>query len=233
MKKTILTLFICLSCIMIASAHVETPHVVDTLAKRVINGLEVIPIRKTYEGGTIFWKLRVSDFDSHFQKFESKYPGGIDFSIKSSETAEAIGEWQDHVWETAVPEAIKALEGFNITLFIDKEGQVFTADFSMKDEEFQKLKTLPKNTLKNLYQNLMKEKCETIKDIEFHYLDLNSEAGRITSWAACGSKGLGKEYITIGLSWYVYHIYGTCRPLPYEELKKIEEKMREREESAR
>ena len=132
----------------------------------------------------------------------------MDFSLESSETAEAIGEWQDHVWETAVPEAIKALEGFNITLFIDREGQVFTADFSMKDEEFQKLKTFPENTLKDLYQNLIKEKCETIKDIEFHYLDLNSEFGRITSWAACGSKGLGKEYITIDLFWYVYHVRG-------------------------
>ena len=208
MKKIILALYVCLSCIMIANARQETPSVVDTLAKRVINGLEVIPIRKTYEGGTIFWKLRVSDFDSHFQKFESKYPGEMNFSLESSETAEAIGEWQDHVWETAVTEAIKALEGFNITLFIDKEGQVFTADFSMKDEEFQKLKTLPENTLKDLYQNLIKEKCETIKDIEFHYLDLNSEFGRITSWAACGSKGLGKEYITIDLFWYVYHVRG-------------------------
>ena len=86
----------------------------------------------------------------------------------------------------------------------------------MKDEIFQKLKTLPENTLKNLYQNLIKEKCETIKDIEFCYLDLNTEFGRITSWAACGSKGLGKEYITTTLGWYVYYL-----------------KMREREKSAK
>ena len=192
---------------MIANAQ-WTPYVVDTLPQRIINGLEVIPIKKTYESGGVYWRLRTSDLKDNLLRFESKYPGEMNFSLESSETAEAIGEWQDHVWETAVPEAIKALEGFNITLFIDKEGQVFTADFSMKDEEFQKLKTLPENTLKDLYQNLIKEKCETIKDIEFHYLDLNSEFGRITSWAACGSKGLGKEYITIDLFWYVYHVRG-------------------------
>lgn len=231
MKKTILTLFVCLSCIMIANARQETPSVIDTLAKRVINGLEVIPIRTTYEGGTIFWKLRVSDFDKHFQKFESNYPGAIDFSLESRETAGAIGDWKDYVWRTAIPEAIKALEGINIMLFVDKEGHVFTADFSMKDEVFQKLNTLPENTLKNLYQNLIKENCETIKDIEFHSLDTDSESGRILSWAVCGSKGIGKEYITISLYWYVYYVYGTCKPLPYEELKKIDEKMQEREKS--
>ena len=76
MKRSILTLFVCLACIMLANARWKTPPVIDTLAKRVINGLEVIPIRTTYPEKT-FWKLRVSDFDKHFQKFESKYPGGL------------------------------------------------------------------------------------------------------------------------------------------------------------
>ena len=60
MKKIILTLYVCLSCIMIANAR-WNPSVVDTLPKRVINGLEVILIRETYESGNIFWTLRVSD----------------------------------------------------------------------------------------------------------------------------------------------------------------------------
>ena len=47
MKKIILTLFICLSCIIVANARLY-PHVVDTLLKRVVNGLEVIPVRTTY-----------------------------------------------------------------------------------------------------------------------------------------------------------------------------------------
>lgn len=44
MKKIILTLFVCLSCIMVANA--EYPHVVDTLPKRIVNGLEIIPVKK-------------------------------------------------------------------------------------------------------------------------------------------------------------------------------------------
>ena len=216
MKKIILILFVYLSCIMIASAHVETPHVVDTLAKRVINGLEVIPIKKTYEGETIVWKLRVSDFDLHFQKFESKYPGMINFSLESREMAESIEDWQDHVWKTAVPETIKTLKGIDIMLFVDKEGQVFTADFSMKDEVFQKLNTLPENTLKDLYHNLIKEKCNLIKDIEFHPLDADTESGRILYRELCGdSKESGKEYITVSLFWYIFHEFGTCNVRRY------------------
>ena len=65
MKKIILTLYVCLSCIMIANAR-WNPSVVDTLPKRVINGLEVILIRETYESGNIFWTLRVSDFKNVF-----------------------------------------------------------------------------------------------------------------------------------------------------------------------
>ena len=38
---------------MIANAQ-WYPYVVDTLPKRVINGLEVIPIRKTYESGEFY-----------------------------------------------------------------------------------------------------------------------------------------------------------------------------------
>ena len=71
MKKIIITLFVCLSCTMIANAQ-WYPYVVDTLPKRVINGLEVIPIRKTYESGEFYLRFRVSDFKECFQRFESK-----------------------------------------------------------------------------------------------------------------------------------------------------------------
>ena len=67
---------------MIANAR-WNPSVVDTLPKRVINGLEVILIRETYESGNIFWTLRVSDFKKCFQRFESKYPGGINYNFNS------------------------------------------------------------------------------------------------------------------------------------------------------
>lgn len=232
MKKVILILFVCLSCSMIANASLETSSVIDTLPKRVINGLEVIPIRTTYQSGKIFWKLRVSDFDKCFQKFESKYPGGIDYSLEAKETAEAICDWKDHVWEVVVPAAIKALEGIDIMLFVDKEGHVFTADFFMTDEVFQKLNILPQNTLKNLYHNLIKEKCKTIKDIEFCALEWDNEFNKRLVWAVCGSKGAGKEYVTIDLSWYIYNVYGTSHAnLSTDELKKIEKKMQERKKS--
>ena len=78
MKKIVLTLFVCLSCVMLANAR-WNPSVVDTLPKRVISGLEVIPIKKAFESGEVLWRLRVSDFKECFQRFESKYPGGIKF----------------------------------------------------------------------------------------------------------------------------------------------------------
>ena len=137
MKKIILTLYVCLSCIMIANAR-WNPSVVDTLPKRVINGLEVILIRETYESGNIFWTLRVSDFKKCFQRFESKYPGGINYNLNSDEVNKSIWDWEDQLWEIFPPE-IKALERFNLKLFVDKNGQVFTVEFSMPDEAFQKL----------------------------------------------------------------------------------------------
>lgn len=52
MKKIILTLSVCLSCIMVANA--EYPHVVDTLPKRIVNGLEIIPVKKLMNGEAFF-----------------------------------------------------------------------------------------------------------------------------------------------------------------------------------
>ena len=139
---------------MIANAQ-WTPYVVDTLPKRIINGLDVIPIKKTYESGGISWKLRTSDLKDNLQRFESKYPGGINYNLNSDEVNEAICDWEDEIWETIVPAEIKALEEFNIRLLIDKDGRVFTAEFSMPDETFQELEKLSENTLKNLYCNLI------------------------------------------------------------------------------
>ena len=83
MKKIILTLFVCLSCIMVANA--EYPHVVDTLPKRIVNGLEIIPVKKTYEWGGVFWDFRVSDFEKCFQRFKNKCRGEINYALNSSE----------------------------------------------------------------------------------------------------------------------------------------------------
>ena len=109
MKKIIITLFVCLSCIMIANAQ-WTPYVVDTLPQRIINGLEVIPIKKTYESGGVYWRLRTSDLKDNLLRFESKYPGGINYNLNSDEVNEAICDWEDEIWETIVPAEIKALE---------------------------------------------------------------------------------------------------------------------------
>ena len=221
MKKIILTLYVCLSCIMIANAR-WNPSVVDTLPKRVINGLEVILIRETYESGNIFWTLRVSDFKKCFQRFESKYPGGINYNFNSEEVNKSIYDWEDRLWKI-FPSEIKALERFNLKLFVDKNGQVFTVEFSMPDEAFQQLEGFPKNTLKNFYHNLIKEECKTFKKVDFQVLDPDSEGGRQILLDVCGSFGSGNEYTTIFLNKSCYDIFGTFSPwrLPKDEFNRL------------
>ena len=208
MKKIILTLFVCLSCIMVANARLY-PHVVDTLPKRVINGLEVIPVRKTYKSGGVYWKLRISDFEKCFQRFESKYPGGMNYNLNSDEVNQAIYDWQDKLWEIYPPE-IKALKEFDLKLFVDRDGRVFAVEFSMTDETFQKLEDLPKNTLKNFYRNLIKQQCKVFKEIDFHVLDANNDCNN-------------PEYTTIWLKKFSYDVFGTFNPfkLPREEFRRL------------
>lgn len=233
MKKGILTLFVCLSCMMIANGR-WSPSIVDTLSKRVINGLDVIPIRETYESGKIFWKLRVSDFKECFQRFASKYPGGINYNLNPKEVNKTIYDWKDKLWETIVPAEIKALEDFIISFFVDKAGRVFTAEFSMWNDTFLKLEKLPENTLKNLYHNLIKEECKAIKKVNFQVLDPDSEVGRRILLDVCGSFGSGNEFTIISLNRFCYEIFGTFAPwyLPKEEryrlLKKKEAEMNSR-----
>ena len=221
MKKIILTLYVCLSCIMIANARWYS-SVVDTLPKRVINGLEVIAVKETYDSGNIFWTLRVSDFKECFQRFESKYPGGINYNLNSDEVNKAIYDWEDQLWEIFPPE-IKTLERFNLKLFVDKNGQVFTVEFSMPDEAFQKLDGFPKNTLKNFYHKLIKEKCEAFKEVDLQVLDPDSEGGRRILLEVCGSFGSGNEYTTIILNKTGYDMFGTFSPwrLPKDEFKRL------------
>ena len=221
MKKIILTLYVCLSCIMIANAR-WNPSVVDTLPKRVINGLEVILIRETYESGNIFWTLRVSDFKKCFQRFESKYPGGINYNFNSEEVNKSIYDWEDRLWKI-FPSEIKALERFNLNLFVDKNGRVFTVEFSMPDEAVQQLEGFPKNTLKNFYHNLIKEECKTFKKVDFQVLDPDSEGGRQILLDVCGSFGSGNEYTTIFLNKSCYDIFGTFSPwrLPKDEFNRL------------
>ena len=221
MKKIILTLYVCLSCIMIANAR-WNPSVVDTLPKRVINGLEVILIRETYESGNIFWTLRVSDFKKCFQRFESKYPGGINYNFNSEEVNKSIYDWEDRLWKI-FPSEIKALERFNLNLFVDKNGRVFTVEFSMPDEAFQKLEGFPKNTLKNFYHILIKEECKTFKKVDFQVLDPDSEGGRQILLDVCGSFGSGNEYTTIFLNKSCYDMFGTFSPwrLPKDEFNRL------------
>ena len=206
---------------MIANAR-WNPSVVDTLPKRVINGLEVILIRGTYESGNIFWTLRVSDFKKCFQRFESKYPGGINYNFNSEEVNKSIYDWEDRLWKI-FPSEIKALERFNLNLFVDKNGRVFTVEFSMPDEAFQQLEGFPKNTLKNFYHNLIKEECKTFKKVDFQVLDPDSEGGRQILLDVCGSFGSGNEYTTIFLNKSCYDIFGTFSPwrLPKDEFNRL------------
>ncbi|WP_141560919.1 hypothetical protein [Butyricimonas sp. Marseille-P3923] len=234
MKKIILTLSVCLSCIMIANAR-WYPHVVDTLPKRVVNGLEVIPVRTTYNNsGEIYWKLRISDFEKCFQRFESKYPGEINYNLNSDEVNKAISDWEDKLWEIYPPE-IKALKDFDLKLFVDKDGRVFAVEFSMPDETFQKLEGLPENTLKNFYRNLIREECKAFKEVDFHVLNPNYEFDSQKLLSVWGSSGSGNEYTTIFLNKFSYDVFGTFRPwrLPKDEfrrlLEKEEAKMKSRE----
>ena len=206
---------------MIANAR-WNPSVVDTLPKRVINGLEVILIRETYESGNIFWTLRVSDFKKCFQRFESKYPGGINYNFNSEEVNKSIYDWEARLWKI-FPSEIKALERFNLNLFVDKNGRVFTVEFSMPDEAFQQLEGFPKNTLKNFYHNLIKEECKTFKKVDFQVLDPDSEGGRQILLDVCGSFGSGNEYTTIFLNKSCYDIFGTFSPwrLPKDEFNRL------------
>ena len=207
---------------MIANAQ-WTPYVVDTLSQRIINGLEVIPIKKTYESGGVYWRLRTSDLKDNLLRFESKYPGGINYNLNSDEVNEAICDWEDEIWETIVPAEIKALEEFNIRLLIDKDGRVFTAEFSMPDETFQKLEKLSKNTLKNLYRNLIKERCKAIKEVDFQILSTDSDINRGIIFGVCGSLGSGNEYTTLFLNKVAYDMFGTFSPwrLPKDEFKRL------------
>ena len=206
---------------MIANAR-WNPSVVDTLPKRVINGLEVILIRETYESGNIFWTLRVSDFKKCFQRFESKYPGGINYNFNSEEVNKSIYDWEDRLWKI-FPSEIKALERFNLNLFVDKNGRVFTVEFSIPDEAFQKLDGFPKNTLKNFYHKLIKEKCEAFKEVDLQVLDPDSEGGRRILLEVCGSFGSGNEYTTIFLNKTCYDMFSTFSPwrLPKDEFNRL------------
>ena len=134
----------------------------------------------------------------------------------------AIYDWEDQLWEIFPPE-IKALEGFNLKLFVDKNGQVFTVEFSIPDEAFQKLDGFPKNTLKNFYHKLIKEKCEAFKEVDLQVLDPDSEGGRRILLEVCGSFGSGNEYTTIFLNKSCYDIFGTFSPwrLPKDEFNRL------------
>lgn len=216
MKKVILTLLTSLLCVILAKAQVSESSTEDTLSQRVINGLEVIPIRTS----SVFsakdtWKLRVTDFEKKFQNFESKYPGIIDYRSVSPESADSIADWQDNIWYKIVPAKLKTLikelpdrpgrKNFRILLYINQEGNVFAVEFVVTGNVLQALNSLPKNTMKILYMNLLKETCGTIKQIKFQYSD--------------DPDRLGKEYITEQMDWYIYDLFGTRSPSKLEKMK--------------
>ena len=110
MKNVILTLLVYLSYVVMVNASTAIKiRKEDTLSKRVINGLEIVPIRTKVgcckELETIHWKLHVPDFDKSFQKFESKYPGYIGKSL-THEMVEMLADWKEHVWTEVIPTEI-------------------------------------------------------------------------------------------------------------------------------
>ena len=106
----------------------------------------------------------------------------------------------------------------------------------MPDETFQKLEKLSKNTLKNLYRNLIKERCKAIKEVDFQILDTDSDFDRRILFGVCGSLGSGNEYTTIFLNKTCYDMFGTFSTwrLPKDEfnrlLKKYEAEMNGRKQ---
>lgn len=214
MKKIILTLLVSLLCTIVVKAFVVRDSLIlDTLPERIINGLEVIPIKISYyTSGRVNWKLRTVDFNKKIQKFNGKYPSEINWETISNEVHNTIRCWQDSVWHEVVPAEIKALPDkilgdayppLRIQLYVNKNGHIFAADFCMTDEEFQYLNSLPLNMLKDFYDDLLRLECKVIQQVEFRYIDFNE------SGSTCGSLGEGKEYIVMTLDWFSYDLYGT------------------------
>lgn len=217
MKRLILVLLMILSYITMVNASVITVTG-DTLSKRVVNGLEMVPIKTTLnyckELEAICWKLHVPDFDKSFQKFENKYPGSIDDPV-SKEIVEVIADWREYIWTEIVPTEIKALlekciplsqEGFIILLYIGKEGDVFAVEFMVSDDVLKALDTLPQNMMKDFYHNLLRQKCDVIKQVKFC---LNPQVF---------DNKTGKEFITMKWNWYLYNKFGTCHPTKLQKM---------------
>ncbi len=198
MKKAILILLVILPCGVQAKA--DGLYVQDTLSERVINGLKVVPIRRTYDTGEIFWRLRIPDFEKNFQKFESKYLGMINYNLEFKETIDTIFVWQDYIWNKIIPIELKRLGCIDIQLYINENDSVFAVEFSMWDDVFQKLSALSQKMLKNVCHNLEKERCNAFREIKFRYPNMDDEADRSRSCYERDSVGIGKEYIIIRLS---------------------------------
>jgi len=219
MRKVIIALLTSMLCVLSVEAQIFSDRFIeeDTLPQRVVNGLEVVPIKEyTFISGEIhYWKLHVPDFEEKFQHFESRYPGIIDYRFVSAGPRDSIADWLDDIWNKVVPNEIKALvknlsmdNDFIIYLYIDQEGRVFTVEFKMTDAVLQALSTLPENMMENLYNNLLKENSKTIKQIKFRYSD--------------DPKELGKEYIIEYMDWYFYDQYGITNPTKLDEISKLE-----------
>ena len=221
MKKVILILLVNLLCGILAKAGVVRDYgmIIDTLPQRVINGLTVIPIRVSNKESTeVFWELRIPGFEKKYQHFESKYPGCINYNLMTEEIENIVRSWPDYIWQKIVPAEIKTRvkdisgrKDFEITLHLNKEGDVFDITFWMSNNIFQVLDSLAKNTMKELYDNISKESCEIIKQAEFLIFDEHYP---------------GKEYISIKMPWAVYDMLGTFNfkkalKEADEELKKV------------
>lgn len=200
---------------MMVNANVIS-QVTDTLSIRVINGLEVIPIKITITYGDlskeVIWKLHVPEFEKSFQNFESKYPGCFSDSV-SEEVLGSISDWKEDVWNKVVPLEIKKLvekypggQSFCFELYINKEGCVFAAEFIISDDMFGVLNTLPRDMMKDFYHNLLKEECKAIEQVEFclNLDEINNETG--------------KEFITMKWNGFLYNKFGTCHPAKLQKM---------------
>ncbi len=189
-----------------------------------VNGKEFI-LRKTIfvpstapsDSSHVIWRLREPEFDTHFGKFTARYPG-----LLNRGEEETLADWKDNIWNNIVPRAIKDLVKdycsrnsswpsgiFDIFLFVDKTGRIFTVEFHTIDEIYRKLNDLPENTMGKLYGNLLKERCGIVEKVGISC----DENNKLNDVFDDDERGQGDEYTVVSLHGVAFAVWGTSNTL--------------------
>lgn len=145
---------------------------IDTLSPIMVGGLKVVPMKIQHNHQSsgrsrLTWRLEVLDYEKNLQKFE-----GVGQLEKEPR------EWfelRDQIFECDFPQELKDLTklyknhdspNFMAYLCFDQKGRVFTVFYSITDDVYQKLESLPQNFLKKLHSALLKKRCEAIEKIK-------------------------------------------------------------------